>query len=376
MRRTARPGWRRPAGGIRVALGPRRAYDVHVVDGWQRLPDLLGPVTSARRALVVTDDQVGPRYAPAVRRQLARAGLRVAIAVLPSGERQKRLRRVAALYEAALDHRLERRDLVVALGGGVVGDLAGFVAATYLRGVDCVQLPTTLLAMVDASVGGKTGFNLSRGKNLVGAFHQPRLVYANRRTLETLPPREVRAGLAEVVKCGMIRDARLVTHLERHAGAVLALDAWAIETAIGGAVRTKARIVAADEREGGVRALLNYGHTVGHAIETVTRYRRYRHGEAVALGMIAAGELAAELGVAARSTATRQQTLIAALGLPVRAPRVDPAAILAALQRDKKVHDGMPRFVLTSKVGSASVHAQLPVSAIRRAINLLTRGAS
>lgn len=359
------------SGRLRVALGAR-SYDVLLARGWRGLTPAVRRLATGPRALLVTDDHVGPLYAGAVRAALAAAGLRTATARLRAGEARKTLPHAARLYERALDCGLDRGDLIVALGGGVVGDMAGFAAATYLRGVALIQLPTTLLAMVDAAVGGKTGVNLSRGKNLVGAFHQPRLVYANLATLATLSRRQLRAGLAEVIKCGMIRDARLFRHLETRLAAVLALEPAPLASAVLGAVRVKARIVAADEREGGVRALLNYGHTVGHAIETVTRYRRYLHGEAVAIGMQAAARLAVELGVASPSTAARQERLLAAAGLPRVAPALPVAAILAALRRDKKVQAGTLRFVLTSKVGSASVHRQPSATALRRSIASIT----
>jgi 3-dehydroquinate synthase len=326
------------------------------------------------RAFLLTDRHVGPLFSGAVVRALRRAGLHVSGQMIPAGERQKSMRRLAWLLDRLADARLERNDTLVALGGGVIGDLGGFAAASYLRGIQLVHLPTTLLAVVDSSIGGKTAVNLARGKNLAGAFHQPRLVYAALHTLASLPRRQLRSGLAEVIKAGMIADPSLVAHLEGHLEEILALAPQALLPAVAAAVRVKARIVGMDEREAGQRALLNYGHTVGHAIESATGYRRFLHGEAVAVGMVAAAWLATALGVCSPATAERQNRLLARAGLPLRAGGLASRAILAKMRHDKKISQGRQRFVLTSRVGSASVQGPLSHALVERAISYITKG--
>jgi 3-dehydroquinate synthase len=280
---------------------------------------------------------------------------------------------VARIHDAAFAARLERGSLMVALGGGVVGDMAGFAAATWLRGIGVVQVPTTLLAMVDAAIGGKTGVNHPGGKNLIGAFHQPRLVLIDPAVLATLPVREFRAGMAEVIKYAVIGDAALFTELEaavrRRPG-----DALASREAVGPrllqrllerSAAAKARVVAADEREGGLRAILNYGHTLGHAVETLSGYGTYLHGEAVALGMLAAGEISEAMGLWSGEDRRRQETLIAAAQLPLRLPPLDPDAVLRCLQTDKKVRDGRVRFVLPTGLGTVEVRDDVDAYLIR-----------
>lgn len=358
---------------IQVPLG-RRSYDVVLAPDYRGLSRELTHLRLGGRAFVLTDQHVGPFYGRAVARALRLAGFEVFGQMIPPGERQKSMRRLGWLLDRLADARLERGDILVALGGGMIGDLGGFAAATYLRGIQLVHLPTTLLAAVDSAIGGKTGVNLTRGKNLVGAFHQPRLVYSSLGTLATLPERELRSGLAEVIKAGMVGDPRLVAHLERHLEEVLALKPKALLTAVAAAVRVKARIVALDEREAGRRALLNYGHTIGHAIESATGYRRFLHGEAVALGMVAAAGLATALGVCSLRTAERQNLLLARAGLPLRAAGLAKRAILANMQYDKKIKRKEQRFVLTSRVGSASLHSHLSHALVERAISSITKG--
>jgi 3-dehydroquinate synthase len=307
---------------------------------------------------LLTDRPVAAHHLPAVRRALRAAGCSGSGLVLASGERQKSLAGYRRVLSRMLAAGVERTDTLVALGGGVIGDLGGFAAATYLRGIPLVQLPTTLLAMVDSAIGGKVAVNLPEGKNLAGAFHPPRLVYAALTTLDTLPQRELRSGLAEVVKAGMIGDPALVRHLERHASAILNREPARLAAAIARAVRVKARVVAMDEHERGRRMILNYGHTIGHAIEAATDYRRFRHGEAVALGMAAAAHLGIQAGVTPPSLAERQNRLLELLGLPIRAAHLPVPVILDKLRYDKKIRDGKLRFVLTPQIGSASVREQ------------------
>ena len=343
---------------VRVPLG-ERSYDIQIQPGsLARLGAAVSAVVpKARRALVISDSNVAPHYLATAEASLAAAGITAAGAVVPAGESAKSLTEAARLYEACLDAGLERSGVVVALGGGVVGDLAGFVAATYLRGVAFVQVPTSLLAMVDASVGGKVAVDLPRGKNLVGAFHQPRLVLIDPSVLATLPPRQVSAGLAEVVKHGVIRDGAFLTWLEDHAPTVLAREADTMEHLIASNCRIKAAVVTADEREEtGLRAILNFGHTTGHAIEAVQGYGGWLHGEAVAAGMCVATRVAAGSGVLQdEALADRLAGLLARFGLPVSLPAgVDPAALMAAMQYDKKAEGGRVQWVLPVRPGEVA----------------------
>jgi len=282
-------------------------------------------------------------------------------AVVPAGEASKDGARLFDLYAAALAAGLDRRGLVVALGGGVVGDLAGFAAATFLRGVRCVQAPTSLLAMVDSSVGGKTGINLPEGKNLVGAFHQPALVLADTDALRTLPRREFVSGLAEVVKYGAIRDAAFLDAIAADAPALLAGDAAAVARAVRRSCEIKAGVVAGDEREeSGLRAVLNFGHTLGHAVESVAGYGTWLHGEAVAIGMAYAARLSVRLAGLGPEAAARLEGLLAALGLPGSAPGLSWAALRRAMGVDKKSAGRVPRFVLLEALGRARAGVEVP----------------
>ncbi|HEU4753500.1 MAG TPA: 3-dehydroquinate synthase, partial [Armatimonadota bacterium] len=266
------------------------------------------------------------------------------------------LEQLADVYHHLVAAGLDRRSAVVALGGGVVGDLAGFAAASYLRGIDFVQVPTTLLAQVDASVGGKTGIDLPEGKNLVGAFHQPRLVFIDLQTLDTLPEPDYRAGLAEIIKYGVIWDPELFRFLEVNRTAVLAHQPEELEHLVARSCEIKAEVVGRDEREGGLRAVLNYGHTIGHAVEAVAGYGRYLHGEAVAIGMAAAGRLAARRGWLPESTAQRIETLIREYGLPARLREPLPVGpLMEAMLRDKKTQSGELRFILARDIGRVEV---------------------
>jgi 3-dehydroquinate synthase len=294
-------------------------------------------------------------------RSLKDAGLRARRFDVPDGERTKSLTQAGRLYDALLDAGADRGSAIVALGGGVVGDLAGFVAATLLRGIPVVQVPTSLLAMVDSSVGGKTGVNVKRGKNLVGAFHQPRLVWIDAATLATLPPRQLRAGLAEVVKHAAIRDAGLFARLEAEAeslGEVAEPARWVPILARNCAI--KAAVVEADEREAGVRMLLNFGHTLGHAVEALARYRGVLHGEAVAMGMAYAARHSERLGLAEAGTAARLVALLERLGLPTALPPHPRKAYLEALAVDKKKRDSRIHFVALRAIGSAETVPLLP----------------
>ncbi len=341
--------------------------------GHARYPIAIGPDLLARRdfferhvpggeALIVSNVTVAPLYLDRLRAGLA--GRRVAECILADGEQHKTLATAALVFDALVENRMHRDATIFALGGGVVGDIAGFAAACYQRGIACAQIPTTLLAQVDSSVGGKTGVNHPGGKNLIGAFHQPRVVAADTDTLATLPDRELRAGLAEVIKYGCIRDPGLFAWLEDHVAQLLARDAAALTHAIRRSCEIKADVVARDEREQNVRAALNFGHTFGHAIEAATGYTRYLHGEAVALGMLIATDLSARLGLIGSEVTRRLRDLLSAAGLPTSAPRIGRATALGLMQMDKKVQAGAVRLVLLERLGVAKVTADYAAAAL------------
>ena len=343
----------RALGRVYVELD-ERSYAVEIGAG--TLDDVgarVASCTGAQRAVVLTVPPVGRRYVGRVRRSLQAAGLRASRLEVPDGDRSKNLRQVEKLYHALIEEKVDRGTVLVALGGGMIGDLTGFVAATFLRGIPFVQIPTTVLAMVDSSIGGKTGVNLSEGKNLVGAFHQPKLVSVDIETLRTLPERERAAGFAEVVKKAAIWDAGFFARLERDAEALMALDETALVGAISRAVEIKAEVVRRDEREQGVRMLLNFGHTLGHAIEALKRYRGILHGEAVAIGMVYAAERSEALGHSPAGTRDRLEALLRRLGLPTDPPAYDRSAYLEALGVDKKKQASRIHYVVLEGIGTA-----------------------
>ena len=349
---------------ISVKLGPR-SYRIVVDAGLLGRvgPELKGLGVGAKVALF-SDPGILARLGNPVRRSLATAGFDVTVVELPAGEAAKSVEVASRGWDALLAAGLDRGSTVVALGGGAVGDLAGFVAATYMRGVNFVQLPTTLLAQVDASIGGKTAIDHPRAKNLVGAFHQPRLVLVDPAALTTLPEREFRSGLAEVVKHGIVLDADYFADLEKCRGALLAREIETLTRVVAGSCRLKANVVERDEQEAELRAVLNYGHTIGHAIEAVTGYARWTHGEAVSLGIAAEARLAERLGVGSRGTADRQIELLRAVGLPVRDSGATPSAVLEALGRDKKAREGRVPFVLVPEIGRFTVVFDVPRQAV------------
>lgn len=349
---------------ISVKLGPR-SYRIVVDAGilGRVGPELKGLGVGAKVALF-SDAGILARLGGPVRGSLAAAGFDVTVVELPAGEAAKSVEVASRGWDALLAAGLDRGSTVVALGGGAVGDLAGFVAATYMRGVNFVQLPTTLLAQVDASIGGKTAIDHPRAKNLVGAFHQPRLVLVDPVTLTTLPEREFRSGLAEVVKHGIVLDADYFGDLEKCREALLARDIETLTRVVAGSCRLKANVVERDEQEAELRAVLNYGHTIGHAVEAVTGYARWTHGEAVSLGIAAEARLAERLGVASRGTADRQIELLRAVGLPVRDSGAAPSAVLEALGRDKKAREGRVPFVLAPEIGRFTVVFDVPREAV------------
>jgi 3-dehydroquinate synthase len=346
-------------------ITPGGAYPVIVQDG---ALDALGAhcrdTGLGGRAFLLTDTAVGPLFAERALASLRTSGYTAESFAFPGGEEHKTLATVAHVYDWLIAHRVERGDFAVCLGGGVVTDLGGFAAATCLRGIAFVHVPTTTLAMVDASVGGKTGVDHPGGKNLVGVFAQPRAVVIDPGLLQTLPARHLAAGWAEVVKHGLILDADLVESLEAAAGTGAPLMSPEL---IARSVAIKAEVVSEDEREAGRRTLLNYGHTIGHALEAVTGYSTYLHGEAVAVGMHAAGRISVDMGLLEPAALERQQRLLAACGLPARAPGVDIDAVVAATLQDKKVRAGRVRWVLLAGIGRAVTHDAVPEAVVRRA---------
>ena len=345
-----------------VELGAR-SYPIHIGADLLRDAEWLATLLSARKVAIVTNVTVAPLHAAAI--HAARAGRETIDVVLPDGESHKTLATVSGIFDRLLEHRFARDDLVVALGGGVVGDMAGFAAACYQRGIDFVQVPTTLLAQVDSSVGGKTGVNHPLGKNMIGAFHQPRAVVIDTDTLRTLPPRELRAGLAEVIKYGLICDAPFFAWLEANVDALLALDAEAVAHAVHRSCATKAAIVARDEHEQGDRALLNLGHTFGHAIENATGYSRWLHGEAVAAGMLMAATMSRHCGWLSENDVLRIERLLRRFGLPTdMRGELTVATAMAAMSLDKKVKGGRVRLVLMRGIGDAFVTGEYPAEAL------------
>ena len=338
---------------VRVSLG-ERSYPIQIGLGTlSAVGAAIARHAETRHALVVTEAAIGRRYAGKLTRSLREAGIRADRIDVPQGDSSKNLRQVQRLYDAFLERRADRSSVVVALGGGMVGDLAGFAAASFLRGLAFVQVPTTLLAMVDSSVGGKVGVNLPQGKNLVGAFHQPKLVWIDAATLSSLPARERAAGLAEVIKKAAIWDADLFARLERDAEAILDLDPARLLPVLERACAIKAAVVSRDERESGPRMLLNFGHTLAHAAEALTRYRKLLHGEAVAMGMVYAARRSEGLGLAAAGTADRIAALAQRVGLPVELPPFPRRAYLSALRVDKKMRDSRIRYVVLREIGRA-----------------------
>ncbi len=338
---------------VTVALG-ERSYPVCLgIDNLDQAGEFIARRTKATRAVVLTVSTVNRRYAPKLMRSLKAAGIRASRIEVPDGDATKNLRQVAKLYDAFLELGLDRSSVVISLGGGMVGDLAGFVAASYLRGMPFVQIPTTILSMVDASIGGKTGVNLKQGKNLVGAFHQPKLVWLDVGTLRSLPNRERAAGVAEIIKVAAIWDEDFFALLESDVEALMALDPEVLLPVLERACSIKAEVVSRDEREAGLRMLLNFGHTLAHAIEKLRNYRGILHGEAVAIGMVFAAERSETLGFAPSGTAERLRTLLERVGLPTEIPGFERKAYLEALRVDKKKRDSHIQFVVLRGIGRA-----------------------
>ena len=344
---------------LSVALGDR-SYPIEIGAGLMAQSETLARLVAGRQVAIVTNTVVGPLYATALERRIdALAAQRITI-VLPDGEASKHWETLDRVFTALLEARFDRSALIVALGGGVVGDMAGFAAAVYQRGIEFIQIPTTLLAMVDSSVGGKTGINHPAGKNMVGAFHQPKAVIADLDALASLPARELSAGLAEVIKHGAIADVPYFEAIERDLPKLLAGDPQAMAYAVRRSCEIKSAVVAADEREGGLRAILNFGHTFGHAIEAGLGYGVWLHGEAVGAGMVMAADLSCRVDGLERAQAQRLRDLIQAAGLPVEAPAWPLHEWLARMSTDKKAQAGTPKFIRIPRLGEARVGRVAP----------------
>jgi 3-dehydroquinate synthase len=353
---------------IRVALG-ERSYDIEIGRGnLARSAEFIAQRQKCTHAAIITDDNVRSPYAESVAKSLNSTGIRAELLVVAAGEASKSIAQAEGLWNELVRLQADRKTMVVAVGGGVVGDLAGLVAATYARGLAYVQIPTTLLAQVDSSVGGKVAINLPQAKNIVGAFWQPAGVLIDLDVLATLPEREYRAGLAEVVKYGVILDAAFFEYLERHIDGINRRDTEVLEHIVARCCRLKADVVEQDEKElTGLRAVLNYGHTFCHAIETVTGYGRLLHGEAVAIGMICASRLAQRLGRVSGDLTARQTKLLEAFGLPTAIDGLDEDQLLAAMQHDKKAEHGWLRFVLPARLGVVELVAGIDSELVRAA---------
>jgi 3-dehydroquinate synthase len=350
---------------LNVALGTR-SYPILIEAGLLGRPELFAQHLPARDVLIVSNTTVAPLYLPALAASLGgRRGVEV---ILPDGEGHKTLANAARVIDVLVANRFARDCAVIALGGGVVGDLAGFAAATYQRGVAFVQVPTTLLAQVDSAVGGKTGVNHPGGKNLIGAFHQPQLVVCDTGTLGTLPERELRAGLAEIIKYGLICDAEFFAWLEAHLEALLDGDPAALARVVRRSCQIKAEIVGRDERESGERALLNLGHSFGHAAESATGYRELLHGEAVGAGLVMAATMSSQCGLLPAPEGERVRRLVERAGLPVHIASVSPQAALEHMRIDKKVLAGRLRLVLLRQIGAAVLTADYPPEALSRTL--------
>ncbi len=350
---------------LTVGLG-ERSYPIHIGSGLLDQAELLQAHVPRKRVAIVSNTTVAPLYLEKLQHTLRAIGVGSVAIILPDGEAYKNSGTLNTIYDALLKNRCERSTPLIALGGGVIGDMTGYAAATYLRGVPLIQIPTTLLAQVDSSVGGKTGINHPLGKNMIGAFYQPQLVLADTDTLDTLPDNELSAGIAEVIKYGLIRDLPFLEWLERNMDKLLARDSIALQYAIASSCQNKADVVAADERESGERALLNLGHTFGHAIESGMGYGNWLHGEGVAAGTIMAADLSQRLGWISPQDVARIRKLFERAGLPVAAPDLGADKYLELMGLDKKVEGGKMRFVLLKQIGHAVVDGEVPPALLRQ----------
>jgi 3-dehydroquinate synthase len=353
---------------LSVALG-ERAYPIHIgQDVLAQLPEILEQAGARGVVGLVTDTNVGPLYAEQVQGLIEDAGHRCVTHTMPAGEENKRLARIEEICGTFLEAGLDRASVIVALGGGVVGDIAGFAASVFMRGIPFIQIPTTIVSQVDSSVGGKTGVNHPVGKNTIGAFHQPRAVLIDMTLLNTLPLREIQAGIAEVIKHGVIADAELFAYMEENAQAILSMTLEAFEVPVLRSCEIKSAVVAEDEKEHGKRANLNYGHTFGHAIEAVTEYKKYLHGEAIAIGMCAAAAMAHQLDMVDAAFVQRQRDCFLAYGLPVSWDALPVEEAMKAMRKDKKVRTGTLRFILPVKMGEVVQRTDITDDQVRAAL--------
>jgi len=356
---------------MRIALG-KNSYSIYL--GSKILPRI-GEVLAAypvnKQVLLVTNPTVNNLYGEIVAKSLANAGFSVRIVEISEGEEEKNLMNAQKLYATAIEHNINRKSTIMALGGGVIGDLTGFVAATFMRGVNFVQVPTSLLAQVDSSVGGKVAVNLPQGKNLVGCFYQPKFVFTDIATLHTLPENELKAGLAEVIKYGVIWSEEFFSYLEQNRHYIKSLQPEIIKYIVNKSCLIKGQVVEKDEKEENLRAILNYGHTVGHAVESLTNYRTYKHGEGVALGMLAAANLSNKMGFFKAKDVTRIKILLEEVGLPVILPALDKEKMLICMAHDKKVISNKLRFVLPTAIGKVFITEQIDTELLRQ---VLTEG--
>lgn len=353
---------------VRVMLGAR-SYDICIGHNLlDELKDSLSDLSIGKKAAIITNPKLNRFYGKVIYQQLIESGFVPTIIELPPGEKYKTLRSVNKIYDALIKEKFERNSFIIALGGGVIGDIAGFAAATYLRGVPYLQVPTSLVAQVDSSVGGKTGVNHHLGKNLIGAFYQPVLVWIDVDMLKTLPRRELIAGMAEVIKYAVIADEEFFSFIERDYKKILSLDKETLIHMIERSCEIKAEVVSADEREKGLRAILNFGHTIGHAIETLTDYKKYKHGEAVAIGMVCASKLAALMGMCHQDVYERIEKLCRLIGLGTSAPQIDFTTLWDTLQRDKKVINERVRFVLPVRLGEVKITEDVDRRVLQEAI--------
>ncbi len=354
---------------LNVALG-HRSYPIHIGQGLLANASLITPHLKRQQVAIVTNTTVAPLYLEKLAQPLRDAGVAVISIVLPDGEAYKNSDTLNLIYDALLSNRCERSTTLIALGGGVIGDLTGYAAATYLRGVPFIQIPTTLLAQVDSSVGGKTGINHPLGKNMIGAFYQPKLVLADIDTLNTLPPRELSAGMAEIIKYGLIRDAQFFDWLEVNMPQLMALNTAVISEAIYRSCQNKADVVAADEHETGERALLNLGHTFGHAIENAMGYGVWLHGEAVAAGTMMAANLSQGMGWLTHEQVARMEAIFKAANLPLIPPALGAAKYLDLMGLDKKVENGKIRLVLQQGLGKSVITSDYDAELLRKTLSL------
>ena len=349
------------------------SYTIHIITGGiSQVGELMRKLALGNKVLIVTDENVCPLYAEKLSSGLVAAGFQPAVLAVPPGEGSKSLTTANVVFTEAITRGLDRKSAIIALGGGVVGDLAGFVAANYLRGVPFIQVPTTLLAQVDSSVGGKTAVNHELGKNLIGAFYQPHMVVIDPQALDTLNDRELKAGLAEVVKYGVIADGDFFTYLQDNAAALLARDPAVLTTVIGKCCKLKADIVAQDERESALRMILNFGHTIGHAIEAEGGYSEYNHGEGVAIGMHAAALISQQVGRCEQSHVDTLKKLLTRLDLPLTAPSYHPEKLVRYLVRDKKVLNGKVNWVLMSRIGHVEITHEVTEATIEAVLEQVT----